>query len=255
MKQFPFCFKLLLASTLASVLITTSSAQVPAGTQQIIIGIAPDKNSSHVTLSMHEKSKTGWQQSGEAWRGRLGRNGLAWGMGLHPSNLEGLRKKESDGRSPAGIFKIGSEAGFAFGYALSIKKHPSLPYKKITSRDLWVEDPKSLYYNRHILLPHDPKLQWEKDAQMRQNDHAHSLKLFIAHNQATAKQPATPNAGSSIFFHIWRADGAKPTAGCTTMQEEHLKELISKIDPSKNPIYVLLSAEDYKKYRSSWKLP
>ena len=232
-------------------------SQLPADTQQLIIGIAPSQNSSHVTLSMFEKAKTGWKQDGLAWKGRLGRNGLAWGIGLHPRTIEGARKKEGDGRAPAGIFRIGSEAGFVFGYAppAMIKKLPALPYKIITTRDLWVEDSHSHYYNRHILLPHQPKSKWEKDAQMRQGDHAHSLKLFIAHNERTAKQRAIANAGSSIFFHIWRGGGSKPTAGCTSMHETKLKEMISKIDPSKNPIYILLTAGDYKKYRASWKLP
>ena len=249
--------KLKLIFTLLLLSISNSIAQIPANTKQLIIGIAPDKNSSHVALSIFEKNHTGWIQDGVAWKGRLGRNGLAWGIGLHPHNLKGMKKKEGDGRAPAGIFKIGSESGFVFGYAPSkaIKKLPSLPYKVITTKDLWIEDATSPYYNRHILLPHDPKAKWEKKAQMRQGDHAHSLKLFIAHNEATAKKPATPNAGSSIFFHIWRAGGDKPTAGCTTMSEIKLKEIISKIDPDKNPIYVLLTENDYKKYRASWKLP
>jgi hypothetical protein len=39
------------------------------------------------------------------------------------------------------------------------------------------------------------------------------------------------------------------------MAETKLKETISKIDPSKNPVYILLTADDYKKYRAVWKLP
>ncbi|MGJ8654982.1 MAG: L,D-transpeptidase family protein [Akkermansiaceae bacterium] len=243
--------------TLLATLLTTllAHSQLPANSRQVIIGIAPENNSSHVTLSLFEKSNSGWSQTGSALKGRLGKNGLAWGIGLHPSNLAGIRKKEGDGRSPAGIFRIGSESGYAFGYAPAIQKLPSLPYKQITTKDLWVEDTQSPYYNRHILIPHEPKNTWEKQAQMRQGDHAHSLKLFIAHNEATSRKRATPNAGSSIFFHIWRGGGSKPTAGCTTMHETQLKSLISKIDPNKNPVYVLLTAADYKKYRASWKLP
>ncbi len=243
-------FTLLIALTTS-----VSYSQVPANTRQIIIGIAPDKQSSHVTLSIFEKGNAGWKQSGSAWKGRLGRSGLAWGIGLHPANMEGIRKREGDGRSPAGIFKIGSESGYAFGYAPAIKKLPTLPYKMITSRDLWVEDSNSPYYNRHILLAHQPKSAWEKKGQMRQGDHAHSLKLFIAHNEGTSKKRAIANAGSSIFFHIWRGGGSKPTAGCTTMHTAQLSAMISKIDPNKNPVYVLLTANDYKKYRAVWKLP
>jgi len=255
MNHFPLALKRALILSIFLITNAVSLAQLPTDTQQLIIGIAPNKNSSHVTLSMHEKSNTGWKQDGAAWKGRLGRKGLAWGIGLHPRNMEGAKKKEGDGRAPAGIFRIGSESGFAFGYAPVIKKLPTLPYKVITSRDLWVEDSKSTYYNRHILLPYQPKSKWEKEAQMRQGDHAHSLKLFIAHNEGTEKKRAIANAGSSIFFHIWRGGGSKPTAGCTTMHETKLKELISKIDPNKNPVYILLTASDYKKYRTSWKLP
>jgi L,D-peptidoglycan transpeptidase YkuD (ErfK/YbiS/YcfS/YnhG family) len=243
--------------TLLAILLTSALAhsQIPSNTSQLIIGIAPNQNSSYVTLSIFEKSNTGWKQASPAWKGRLGRNGLAWGIGLHPNNLPGMMKKEGDGRSPAGIFKIGSESGYAFGYASAISKRPNLPYKQITTRDLWVEDVSSPYYNRHILIPHQPKTSWEKKAQMRQGDFAHSLKLFIAHNEGTSARRAIPNAGSSIFFHIWRGNGTKATAGCTTMQAEKLKSLISKIDPAKNPIYVLLTDADYKKYRAAWNLP
>jgi len=204
-------------SLITSLLLTlTVHAQVPANTQQLIIGIAPNKNSSHVTLSIFEKSSAGWRQKGDAWSGRLGRNGLAWGLGLHPTGLGGLQKKEGDGRSPAGLFKIGSGNSYAFGYASSISKKANLPYKQITTKDLWVEDPKT---------------KWQKDAQMRQGDHAHSLKLFIAHNEGTANKRAKAYAGSAIFFHIWRSNGAKATAGCTTMHSDKLKALIAQIDP------------------------
>ena len=63
-------------------------------------------------------------------------------------------------------------------------------------------------YNRNIILPHDPATPWEKKQQMKQTDPVHSLKLFIAHN---APPKAIPNAGSSIFFHIWRSNGTRPS--------------------------------------------
>ena len=81
-----------------------------------------------------------------------------------------------------------------------------MKYRQITSRDLWVEDPTSPHYNRHLVLNREPLESWEKKAQMRQNDYPHSLKLFIAHN--TEPKPV-PRAGSSIFFHIWRSSGTR----------------------------------------------
>ena len=245
---------------IAIILLTLSQfliAQVPSNTRQVIIGIAPSWNSSHVTLSVFERPTTAsaWQISGTGWRGRLGRKGLAWGLGVHSSTAaqtssNKLTKKEGDGRAPAGIFRIGG----AYGYAPAIQKKSNLPYRQITTRDLWVEDSKSPSYNRHLILKQQPKSAWEKKAQMRQGDYAHSLKLFIAHNAPTSKQ-AKPYAGSSIFFHIWRGGGSKPTAGCTTMSPTNLQKLIAKIDPAKNPVYVLLTQSEYQRLRAAWKLP
>ena len=138
------------------------------------------------------------------------------------------------------------------GYAPSIRKNDRLQYLQITTRDLWYEDVSSPLYNQYRRLDHEPRTSAEKKAQMRQDDHAHSLKLFIAHNAAPN---ATPGMGSSIFFHIWRGGGSKPTAGCTTMSESNLKSLIARLDPSKQPVYVLLPKSEYDNYRSAWKLP
>ena len=157
-----------------------ASAQLRHDTKQVIIGITNGDNSSHVTLSMFEKKGNQWVQVDKAWKGRIGRKGLAWGLGIHPAQ-KGLTKKEGDGRAPAGIFNIGG----AYGYATTIKKNKLLPYRKITTKDLWVEDSKSPYYNLHIILKNQPSTPWQLKAQMRQNDYAHSLKLFISHNAAS----------------------------------------------------------------------
>ena len=228
------------------------SAQVPHNCSQAIVGVASGWNSSHVTLSLYQKSSRGWQRIGEPWKARLGRNGLAWGRGLHPLPQSSAHtKKEGDGRAPAGIFRLGG----AYGYAAAIKRHPKLKYHKVTAHDLWIEDQTSPYYNRHLILDHLPQATWEKKAQMRQNDYAHSLKLYIGHNDSILGGKPIPGRGSAIFFHIWRGGGSKPTAGCTTMQETKLKQLIASIDPTKHPVYILLPQVEYKTLRSSWKLP
>ena len=83
-------------------------AAVPANCTQAIIGIADDWNNSHVTLSLVEKNAQGqWVRVMGPWKGRLGRNGLAWGLGLHSNPWLATVKREGDGRSPAGIFDIG----------------------------------------------------------------------------------------------------------------------------------------------------
>ncbi|MFM8981576.1 MAG: L,D-transpeptidase [Spartobacteria bacterium] len=222
--------------------------ELPADCRQCVVGIAADWNSSRVEVRVFEKKDGGWAQSAGPWSGRLGKNGLAGGLGLHPLPGGVPGKREGDLRAPAGVFALGG----AYGYAPQIAKNPALPYRQITTRDLWVEDPASPDYNRHVLLDSAPATAWEKKQQMKQGDPAHSLKLFIAHNPAPG---AVPGAGSSIFFHIWRADGAKPSAGCTTLSGQNLRSLIASIDPAKNPLYVLLPEEDYRRVAREWKLP
>lgn len=230
------------------VLTLASGFECPAPSQQCLVGIARDWNDSYVTLQWHEKSGNSWRKVGAPWQGRLGKEGLVWGLGLHPNPAGARTKKEGDGRTPAGVFRIGG----AWGYAASIRKHPQLAYHRVTPRDLWVEDVQSPSYNRHVILSHDPRTAWEKAQQMKQNDPAHQLKLFIAHN---APPQVVPGAGSSIFFHIWRRDGAAPSAGCTTMSQKSLHHLVASIDPTKQPLYVILPQQEYQRYRKQWKLP
>ena len=222
--------------------------ELPADSSQCLVGVADDWNSTSATLRYYEKSGGRWRQSGESWPARLGKKGLIWGLGLHPVPKGAATKQEGDWRAPAGVFAIGG----AWGYDASIRKHPQLFYRQVTPRDLWVEDPASEHYNRHLVLERAPASPWERKQQMKQSDPAHALKLFIAHN---APPKVVPGGGSSIFFHIWRAGGSKPSAGCTTMEEKKLRELIARLDPARRPLYVLLPKAEYDRSRAEWKLP
>jgi len=238
-----------LALLLSLVSVCTARAfELPPGSTQCVLGVADGWNSTHVTLSYFEKRDGKWQRIGGEWKGRLGTKGLIWGRGLQPNPGGATLKKEGDGRSPAGVFDIGG----VWGAHKSVKKHPKTFYHQVTPRDLWVEDAGSKYYNQFLTLGHQPKTRWEKKAQMKQDDYPHSLKMFISHN-------AFPNivsgGGSSIFFHIWRREGAAATAGCTTMVEEKLRWIIATVDPGRQPLYVLLPRSEYDKLKPIWKLP
>jgi len=222
--------------------------ELPAASTQCVVGTAKDWNSSTVTLTTYEKRGGGWVKTRGPWQGRLGKNGLVWGLGLHPLPAGAKVKREGDLRAPAGVFRIGG----AWGSHPKIEKHPKLFYRQVTPRDLWVEDPASPSYNKHLVIDRDPATPWEKKQQMKQNDYPHSLKLFIAHNAAPQ---IVPGKGSAIFFHIWRGGGTKPTAGCTTMDEPTLRDLLAWIDPNTQPLYVLLPASEYQSKKAAWNLP
>jgi L,D-peptidoglycan transpeptidase YkuD (ErfK/YbiS/YcfS/YnhG family) len=242
MKTYALLICLSLATTLAH------AFELPKSSSQCIVGIVDDWNSSHVTLSFYDKRNGNWQQIKDKWQGRIGAKGLAWGRGLHPISPGTILKKEGDSRSPIGVFDLGG----VWGTDRSVKRHPNTHYHQVSSRDLWVEDSESKFYNQFLTLPHEPSTPWEKSAQMKQNDHAHSLKLFISHN---APPNAIPHGGSAIFFHIWRNDGNSASSGCTTMSEDRLRWLINAIDPGRRPLYILLPRSEYAKLKPFWKLP
>ena len=208
-------------------------------------------DSSYVDLNLLEKKGGQWVKVFGPFPGRLGKSGLSWGRGLSQPMRSGLVKKEGDLRSPAGVFLLGN----AYGTVSTPKKHSNMVYRKITPCDLWVDDPTSPQYNQHIVLPRPASTEWELKQQMKLNDYHHSLKLFIKHNAGSQAQPAIPGAGSSIFFHIWRGNGTVPSAGCTTMSEENLRHVISWLNPSLTPVYILMPLQDYMKLRPSWQLP
>ena len=228
--------------------ISAAAFELPADTTQCLVGIADTWDSSSASLRLYRKTNGRWVPDGEAWKGRLGKNGLVWGRGIHSSPPGATLKQERDQRSPAGVFTIGG----AWGYEPTIRKNPQQFYRQVTSRDLWIEDPTAPQYNRNVILDHEPSSAWEKKQQMKQDDPAHALKLFIAHN---APPNVVPNGGSSIFFHIWRDNGGRATAGCTSMAENKLRAFIARIDPACHPLYVLLPKAEYERYRAEWKLP
>jgi L,D-peptidoglycan transpeptidase YkuD (ErfK/YbiS/YcfS/YnhG family) len=232
---------------LAAVL-SAGAFELPEASSQCIVGQTKGWNSSDVSLTTYEKKGGKWVKVAGPWAGKVGKNGLVWGLGISPRPPGATIKNEGDNRAPAGVFLIGD----AWGYDASIRKSSDLAYHQVTAHDLWVEDTKSQSYNQHVLLDHDPVTEWEKKQQMKQNDHAHSLKLFIDHNAPPA---AKPGAGSAIFFHIWRGEGSKPTAGCTTMPEDQLRGMIKWIEPKKQPVYVLLPDTEYAAKKDAWKLP
>ncbi len=231
-----------------------AEAAVPADCRQAIIGIADGWNSSHVTLSLVERDRSGqWRRVLGPIRGRLGHAGLVWGLGLHQNPRRAATKREGDGRSPAGIYDLG---GLWTTHKTPVKHHRSIPEVKVGPRDLWVSDPETPHlYNRHVRLDHPARTKWELREQMRQTDYPHSIKLLICHN--TESVPGCPKvgAGSSIFFHIWRRDGAAPTAGCTSMAEADLRAVIARIAPDKHPVYILLPRAEYARLRTAWRLP
>ncbi len=194
--------------------------------KQLIVVQTKGWNDNSGTLQRYEKDAKGWHKAGERIDVRLGRNGLGWGIGLHeiPKDATYI-KKEGDGRSPAGIFALKQ----AFGYTSFDVRYP---YKVYKESDHCVDDVHSEYYNKIVdstkIIP-----DYHSMEHMKFPKNYYKYGIVVNHNHID-EDGAVPGAGSCIFLHIKEI----PTAGCTVMKEEQIKEIIRWLDAKKHPVLV-----------------
>jgi D-alanyl-D-alanine dipeptidase len=218
-------------------------AQGLDGSDQLIVVTSKGWNDIRGTAQRYERHGQTLRKFEAPFAVVLGKNGMGWGKGLLDNGPpEGPVKQEGDGKAPAGMFKLGT----AFGYALSADTR--LPYLSLTPSIECVDDSQSTRYNELVdgtLVAKD----WSSSERMRRNDDLYRQGIFIQHNT-----PASPAAGSCIFFHIWRGPTA-PTRGCTAMDPADIERLLDWLDPGKSPVLVQLPEAQYEQLRERWKLP
>ncbi len=207
---------------------------IPNDTKQIVKVTTPNWNSRNGTLQLYERNSTKWHKVGEPISIILGRNGLGWGLGLYtiPKDAKYI-KKEGDGRSPAGLFKLGN----GFGYkSLDIE----YPYKIYTTTDHCVDDSNSIWYNK-IINSKEIQKDYNSFEYMRRKDNLYQYGLVVEHN---------PNAirygGSCIFLHI-RSGNGKGTAGCTAMSQNNILKVLKWLKKEDKPLLLQLPATETKK--------
>jgi D-alanyl-D-alanine dipeptidase len=210
---------------------------------QLIVVASKNWDDVQATAQRYERHGNTFEKFEVPFAVVLGKNGMGWGKGLLDAGQpEGPVKQEGDGKAPAGMFKLGT----AFGYEPSAETR--LPYLALTPTIECVDDSQSARYNELVdgaVVAKD----WTSSERMRRSDDLYRQGIFIQHNT-----PATPTAGSCIFFHIWRGPTA-PTRGCTAMDPADIARLFKWLDPRKSPVLVQLPQAQYEQLRERWKLP
>lgn len=237
-----------LAAFSASAAAKADKAVLDESQQLVVVSIA-DWQTNTGALQRFERKGDKWEAVAQPFAVTIGKNGSAWGLGLHPPQNTGPQKTEGDGKAPAGIFSIGT----SFGYAPAIST--KLAYQAMTDTDWCVDVNASPLYNQ-IVSTRTVGIQavegstepMRRDLQLN-GDQLYRKGFVIAHNPNNI-----PKAGSCIFAHLWRAPG-KPTAGCTAMDAADMDELLQWLDAGKSPRFVLLPIEQYHQLQKSWHLP
>ncbi|WP_010240965.1 L,D-transpeptidase family protein [Clostridium arbusti] len=135
-------------------------------------------------------------------------------------------KREGDGKTPEGKYSFGS---MMFGkYANPGVRYS---YKQLDNNDVWVDDPKSSYYNLYERKPVNGR--WNSAENLLAAGDLYSYAAVINYNSAR-----TPYLGSAIFFHQWRGPGSG-TSGCVAADRSNLLQMLRWLDPGKNPIIIM----------------
>ena len=215
---------------------------------QLVVVTSSGFEAWRAQLQRYERAVGGsWQVVGEPIDVVLGRSGYAWGNGVHgsgaPEGRSGPVKREGDGRSPAGVFAIGT----VHGYAPAAPDGSTLPYEQATTAQRCVDDPRATEYNR--IVEAGPRGEsWRTAERMRRDDAVYELALDIEHNRS----PVVPGHGSCIFAHVW-VNAQTPVAGCTGMALPELKALLIWLKPG--ALWVALPNQEYQALRACWDLP
>lgn len=203
--------------------------QVDPTTRQLVVVVAPTWAHSAGTLRRFQRdtAKQAWKRVGTELEVRLGRSGLGRGRGVHSKEaLPTLGdKREGDGRGPAGVFALST----AFGPAAEAPSGVAWPWRRVSKGDVWVDDPKSEFYNRWRHTRDGVSWTSAEDLTMYQ------LGIVVEHNTAEV----LPGFGSAIFLHTSTLE--RPTAGCTAMPKPQLLELLQWLRVEARPQLVQLA--------------
>ncbi len=227
---------------------SSSSPAAVAESRQLILVTTGGWNAVDGEMRLYERDSINdnWKAVGEKIPIVVGRNGMAWGRGLHGDVVgEGPVKQEGDGRSPAGAFGLSS----AFGYAPPDRAgEVKLPYVQSVATLECVDDPQSAHYNRIIDRATVENPDWKSSERMRRDDDQYRWGVVVDHNS-----DREPGCGSCVFLHIWEAPG-KGTAGCAAMDSSSMGDMLRWLDAKRRPILVQLPQAEFERLREAWGL-
>jgi D-alanyl-D-alanine dipeptidase len=218
---------------------------VPAAARQLVLVVTPGWDTTSGTLRRYVRAgaRAPWRRVGATVPVVVGVSGLAWGADSLGAP-DDPRKREGDGRSPAGVFPLDS----AFGFAPAMSS-TRMPYVPLLAGTECVDDTASVRYNTVVDRERVPRVDWKSAEHMRRIDQ-YQVGVMVGYN----KRPVTTGRGSCIFLHIWNGPGSS-TAGCTAFPRADVETLLAWLDPKRSPVLVQLPAAEYARLKKSWLLP
>ena len=194
----------------------SADKNIPPDTSQILL-VVDDSFLFWTSRKVYalERADSAWREARGPMDAVVGRNGFA------PPG----EKREGDGRTPSGLYRL----GMVFGYAESAAT--KMPYRQALADDLWVDDINAADYNRWVKQSETRAASFEK---MRRDDDLYKYGMIIEYNI----DPVVKGYGSAIFMHVW-AGARSTTAGCVAVSEEDILSILAWLDPAAKPVILI----------------
>jgi len=127
-----------------------------------------------------------------------------------------VRKREGDGATPAGAWRVRCVL-----YRADRVRHPrtALAIQAMRPDDGWCDAPADRNYNRLVKHPYPASAErlWRADG-------LYDVLVVLDYNE----RPRVRGGGSAIFVHVARPDYA-PTEGCIALARRHLERLLERL--------------------------
>ena len=233
---FSACNSSEVAPTINEETVQVKNIIIPNTSSQLLVVTTANWSTKDGKLQRYEKENSHWKKVGKSINIVLGRNGLAWGKGLHttPSNAKYV-KKEGDGKAPAGLFSLGN----GFGYSKTTFPI-NFPYHTYKVTDHCVDDSNSIWYNQ-IIDSKSVNKDYKSFEHMKLRNNLYKYGITVNHNPEKIAQ-----AGSCIFIHI-KSKSGRGTAGCTAMREDEIVTVLKWLKGKEKPLLLQLPKEEMVK--------
>jgi L,D-peptidoglycan transpeptidase YkuD (ErfK/YbiS/YcfS/YnhG family) len=185
------------------------------GADQLITVEAPVAATTVATVELWQRSGSCWASVAGPWTGHVGYNGFS------------DHKREGDGTTPNGIYRIGPVM-----YGNAANPGVRYAYHTLVCGDWWDENPASAEYNtfQHVPCGRNPfggdsEALWTETA-------PYPSFAVVGYNT----DPVIPGAGSAIFLH---ASTGGSTAGCVSVPLSDLDFTLRWLNPAESPAIVM----------------
>ena len=210
--------------TIPEILIQNGKIPVESFCNQLIVITDEEKlyakGTTYYKAYLHtfEKKNENWAKVFPAYKVNLGVKGMA--------SVD--QKMEGDLKTPSGFYPI----PFVFGYKKDIET--KMDFVVVSKNHVWVCDTASVDYNKLVIDKEGKYKNNLKNEKLFRPDILNKYAIAIGYNMS----PIVKGKGSAIFMHVERSTNHK-TAGCISMPENNIKDLIKWLDPQRKP-YVFI---------------